>query len=196
MTDYFALLEQPRRPWLDPEELKQTFHAKSLRAHPDVQPQNGNVHATAPEFTQLNEGYQVLSDPKRRLQHLLALEGAAPDARSNTVPHDVEELFPAVAAVTQQAQSLVEKTANATSPLSRSLLKPQLLQVQKEIQDMLTMLESRHAEAVGRLQHLDSVWEDVRSTSLAELHELYLRFSYLGRWTVELQEKQMQLSVL
>jgi len=36
MTDYFALLEQPRAPWLDPAELKEVFHRKTLEQHPDA----------------------------------------------------------------------------------------------------------------------------------------------------------------
>ena len=30
MIDYFALLDQPRTPWLDLDKLKDTFHRKSL----------------------------------------------------------------------------------------------------------------------------------------------------------------------
>ena len=30
MTDYFALLDQPRRPWLDPDELKGTVRRAEL----------------------------------------------------------------------------------------------------------------------------------------------------------------------
>ena len=35
MTDYFALLNEPRRPWLDADLLKQTFLTLSAGAHPD-----------------------------------------------------------------------------------------------------------------------------------------------------------------
>ena len=35
MSDSFALLEKPRRPWLDPEELKESFHRLTAAAHPD-----------------------------------------------------------------------------------------------------------------------------------------------------------------
>ena len=82
MTDYFALLEQPRKPWLDPEQLKQKYHELARQSHPDE-----NV----------NEAYRVLADPKSRLQHLLALEGVAPAASSNEIPEELTDLFMAIA---------------------------------------------------------------------------------------------------
>ncbi|HWN95683.1 MAG TPA: hypothetical protein VNT99_11665 [Methylomirabilota bacterium] len=35
MTDAFALLKEPRRPWLDAEALKQKFLPLSAKVHPD-----------------------------------------------------------------------------------------------------------------------------------------------------------------
>ena len=194
MTDYFALLEQPRLPWLDPDELKQAFHRKSLRIHPDARAPSGDGGTAEAEFAQLNEAYKVLQDPKRRLQHLLALEGAAPVERSTTVPPDIEQLFAAVAAATQRAQATAEKNTKATSPLARSLLKPELLQVRTEIEDILAILQKQHVAAVDRLRDLTRRWEQRGEPTMAELHELFLRFSYLSRWISELQEKQVQLS--
>ena len=36
MTDYFNLLSEPRRPWLNPEALKQKFLNLSAEVHPDT----------------------------------------------------------------------------------------------------------------------------------------------------------------
>jgi DnaJ-domain-containing protein 1 len=35
VTDYFALLDEPRQPWLDEEALKAKFFALSTSVHPD-----------------------------------------------------------------------------------------------------------------------------------------------------------------
>ena len=35
MTDAFALLNQPRRPWVEVEALKETFLTRSTETHPD-----------------------------------------------------------------------------------------------------------------------------------------------------------------
>ncbi len=107
MTDYFALLDQPRRPWLDPEELKQVFHArKRWQTHPDAQTEPGGNET----FTQLNEAYQVLRDPKRRLHHLLSLEGSVPPTKNvSSASRTSKQLFPVVAALMQEIDGLVQK---------------------------------------------------------------------------------------
>jgi curved DNA-binding protein CbpA len=190
MTDYFALLDQPRRAWLEPDELKQAFHAKSRQLHPDSQP--GETADGA--FTALNEAYQVLLDPKRRIQHLLTLEGRSPP-RESAVPNDLATLFPVVAAVTQQIDVLARKTETATTPLTRSLLKPQMLAVQNRATETLDRLRQLHADATAQAQQL-SAGVALGEDDWAELQCLYLRFAYIGRWIAELQEKQMRLSSL
>ncbi len=188
MTDYFALLDQPRRPWLDLDELKQAFHAKSLALHPDTQ----HVAAADAAFAEVNEAYQLLQDPKRRIQHLLTLEGRPP-SRESTVPDDLAALFPVVAAVTQQIDALAQKAETATTPLTRSLLKPQMLAAQNSVTETLDRLRQLHADATARAQQL-SAPVALREDDWAELQRLYLRFAYLGRWIAELQEKQMRLA--
>ena len=69
-TDYFALLGEPRRPFLDPERVKETFHRLSLCQHPDQQ-QDGDPSG-GDDFARLNQAQQVLREPKARLKHLLA----------------------------------------------------------------------------------------------------------------------------
>ncbi|CAN5231754.1 hypothetical protein BH20VER2_BH20VER2_11800 [soil metagenome] len=186
MTDYFALLGQPRQPWLDPDELKQAFHTRSLESHPDTQPT-----AAGAEFTQLNEAYQTLQDPKRRLHHLLTLAGAAPQPAGNAVPREIAELFPVIATLTQDAAQVTAKIAAATSPLSSSLLQPQVLQVQRRVAAARASLQRLHDESTAQLQELNSVWDPGNAAVVAELQQLYLRFSYVTRWMKELQEHQL-----
>ena len=73
--DYFALLNEPRRPWLDEELLKAKFLELSSEVHPD------RIHG-APEgekqranqrFADLNSAYHCLREPKTRLQRQLRL---------------------------------------------------------------------------------------------------------------------------
>ena len=194
MTDYFALLDQPRRPWLDPDELKQAFHAKSLTAHPDAQRhEEGESSGNAGEaFSEVNEAYQVLQDPKRRIHHLLMLEGRASSDRQTSVPHQIEQLFSTVAGVTQQAEALVQKSEAATTPLSRSLLKPQVLKLQNSIGETLQQLSELHDVGVAELRRL-SANDVLADDDWAALRDLYLRFSYLTRWIAELHEKQSRL---
>ncbi|HVF72199.1 MAG TPA: J domain-containing protein [Chthoniobacterales bacterium] len=186
MTDYFAVLGQPRTPWLDPEELREAFHRKTLKAHPDV--------ATAGEphdFTALNEAYQVLQDPKRRLQHLLELEGTTP-AAGQPIPPDLEELFLRIGETTQHANTVVQKMRDTANALSRSLLKPEVMRAEGEVERLREKVETLLDNA--RLQSRELTREAAWRSDVARLSELYLRLSYLGRWKAQLDELQFQLS--
>ena len=88
MIDYFALLDQPRAPWLDLDELKEHYHQKTLLLHPDAQSNQPSGEANV-MFANLNEAYQVLQDPKRRLLHLLTLAGAAPSSTNQIIPQQL-----------------------------------------------------------------------------------------------------------
>jgi len=190
MTDYFALFEQPRRPWLDPEELKQVFHQKTLETHPDAQTEPGENET----FTQLNEAYQVLREPKRRLQHLLSLEKSAPATKNVPVPANIEQLFPVVAALMQEMDGLVQKLASA-SALSRSLVRPELLKTAGKARQMQAALTQLHDKAVAELRELSQSWLPGRMNHETELHSLYLQFAYVTRWLGELEEKRTQLRI-
>ena len=192
MIDYFALLAQPRRPWLDADQLKQAFHREALLSHPDAQiDQSGG--GSDQSFVQLNEAYQVLQDPKRRLHHLLSLTGDAPTKTPANTPEDIAELFPAVAAVTQRVAAVVQRSGATTNALSRSLLQPELLQAGDQLGGVLAQLSMLERNATDALEAADARWTD-EAPDTAELHRLYLRFSYLGRWRAELEARRTELA--
>ena len=180
--DFFALLEQPRAPWLDLAALKEVFHRKTLEHHPDAA-------ASGPEsqFAELNEAYQVLQDPKRRLHHLLSLENRAPSA-NQAVPGDLQELFLQIGALNQTATQLLEKTRVASSPLSKSLLKAEVVAAQKELSGVRDKVQELNAAAEARLRQ-------TKAEEIDELSVLYQRFAYLGRWSAQLDELAFQLTL-
>ncbi len=182
MIDYFALLDQPRVPWLDPEQLKEVFHARTRQSHPDAKPQSES------DFAELNQAYQVLSDPKRRLHHLLELRGEIPKNAPANVPSEIEALFPEIAAVTREADLLAEKLLISTNALSRSLLQTERVAMREKIAKLLTTIGHLRNKALVRLAALDAA-------DSTEMHALYLQFSYLNRWLQQLQEKQLHLSL-
>lgn len=185
MIDYFALLEQPRSPWLEPEKLKQLFHARTLHSHPDAQ----HERAVETEFAELNEAYRTLRDPKRRLQHLLALIGRPAAERSAVPPAEIENLFSTVAELTQKADAVMQKAAAASTALSTSLLKNESLAVQNELEKILVRLRELETEANAELRRLRGPWHP------SDLEKLYLRFSYLNRWIEQLEERKVRLSL-
>jgi curved DNA-binding protein CbpA len=191
MTDYFALLGQPRGPWLDPAALKEAYHRQTLHSHPDTAtPDHEN------DFAELNEAYQVLEDPKRRLHHLLSLENGAPPSANQVIPQDLQELFLLIGALTQRANALREKIRTASNALSRSLLKPQIVELEKEVSDLRRKVRELNDTANGQLREINSAWGDDRAGQVVPLSNLYITFAYLGRWSAQLDELAFQLSQL
>ncbi len=191
MTDYFALLEQPRAPWLDPASLKDAYHRQTLRSHPDTAAADNPQGA----FAELNEAYQVLQDPKRRLYHLLELEGDAPSPGDQTVPQELHDLFPAIGALAQRANLFLEKMKAASNALSRSLLKPQLLALQKETAELREKIQALSDATLDQLRVVNSSWGTNPPKELIRLTNLYFTFAYLGRWSAQLDEIAFQLSL-
>ena len=109
MTDHFALLGEARRPWLDPEKLKEKYHALSR---------------SAPPSAELNEAFRVLSDPKLRLHHLLKLEGADLTAGPAGAAA-VAELFWNTGTLLREIERWLLRQSAATSTLARALLQPE-----------------------------------------------------------------------
>ena len=194
MTDYFALLDQRRRPWLDSEGLKQAFHRKTLSDHPDAQRSAPDVAYAEAGFAQINDAYHTLQDPKLRLQHLLALEGHTAASRFDSVPDEIADLFPAIAAVTQDAVAVSEKATQATSALSRSLLTAERVQVRSRVDTLLERLRELQSAADTELQELSAVFEASGADTIGALHRLYVRYSYLRRWIGQLEEHQIRLA--
>jgi len=183
MTDYFALLEQARAPWLDPAELKEVFHRKTLEQHPDA-----SAAGSQNDFSKLNEAYQVLVDPKRRLHHLLELQGQTASSVGQLVPGDLQDLFLKIGAANQRAMTLLEKTRSASSALARSLLQPESARVRQEIENLRTKVRNLIEDAERELQ-------DTNLTEFDAIASLQQTFAYLGRWSSQLDELEFQLSL-
>jgi molecular chaperone HscB len=109
VTDYFALLAQPHRPWLDLEKLEEKYRELARQTHPDQSDRGTN------EFAEINEAYRTLRDPKSRLQHLLALKGHSLAISTTEVPADLADLFMKI------APALTRKDKNALDILSQEL---------------------------------------------------------------------------
>ena len=61
--DYYEVLEIPRS--ADEEEIKKSFRRKALQYHPDRNREEGATE----RFKEINEAYQVLSDPETRARY-------------------------------------------------------------------------------------------------------------------------------
>jgi len=201
MTDNFALLEEPRRPWLEAETLRQKFLTRSASLHPDKLPAAGEVEnrGATHSFAELNAAYQCLAEPKSRLVHLLELELGAKPKDVQHIPDALAELFAEVATACQGADGFLAGKARVTSPL---LLVPWFERGQEWVEKLKALqqkLNGLHEQLTGELQALDEKWMRTETGSRGELlgriEELYRLFGYFNRWDRQIQERVVQLSI-
>jgi len=201
MTDYFALLDKPRRPWLDSDSLKQKFLALAASIHPDRIHNADELEKAGAtrRYAELNAAYHCLAEPKSRLRHLLELELGAKPKDVQQIPAALADSFAEVATTCQDADIFLAEKGKTTSPL----LQVQLFERAQEWVDRLNSLQKRLNEwcetLTDELKSLDAQWsagDDVaRREILPKLEELYRLFGYLNRWNSQIQERIVQLSL-
>jgi curved DNA-binding protein CbpA len=190
MTDFFALLGEPRQPWLDLEALKQKYHQLTRTAHPDLWPGEPNA-----EFERINQAYRVLLDPKQRIHHLLALEASTAPAADHIVPVDLEELFLKTGKLAQDSKRVLEQLGSATGALSKSLLQGELLDLRSRTQEISNQLSRSYENCLAELRQLNALWKENRARAVTRLQLLYDQIAYLTRWITQVEEIQFQLSL-
>ena len=201
MTDYFSLLNEPRRPWLEPEALKQKFLELSANVHPDRVHHLGEAERAGAQerSTRLNAAYQCLRQPKDRLRHLLELEIGALPKDIQRVPSDLMDLSLEVGGACREADALLEQKSKATS----ALLKVQFFERGQEQIELLQALQQKIDVHLYTLTHalraLDAEWTAVpdpgkRADLIQRLEELYRLLSYFSRWTAQTGERIAQLA--
>jgi DnaJ-domain-containing protein 1 len=200
VTDYFALLNEPRRPWLNADVLKQKFLSLSATVHPDkIHSANESDKQTASKkFAELNAAYNSLLLPKSRLLHLLELERGAKPGDVQQIPPALADLFAQVAAVCRDADRFLAEKAKTVSPLLQVQLFERAQGWIEQLNALQKKLGSFHEELLANLKRLDSQWmAEVSShaTLLNDLEVLYRLFSYFNRWNAQIQERIVQLSI-
>jgi len=206
MTDYFALLDEPRRPWLEPDSLKARFLALAAKMHPD------RLH-NAPEaqkqaanqlYAELTSAYRCLREPNERLRHLLELElRSKPDAVRPIAEANMG-LYTEVSQVCRGVDQFLTERSQVTSPL----LKVRQFELAQGWTDKLRRWQQEiinRAEALGaELRGMNQAWESAppagsaarrASLPLERLEELYRESSYLQRWLAQVQERIVRLSI-
>jgi len=206
MTDSFALLNEPRRPWLDLDACKGRFLELSTATHPD------RAHG-APEaekekisslYAELNAAWRCLGDPKERLGHLLELELGRKPPGLQTTPAGALDLFMQVGRLCREADRFVAERSRATSPMIKAQFFIQGLEWTDQLQTLQGAIRSKQGELDDELRSLNPIWAAApppgnpgraSALPLARLEELYRLSSYLARWNAQVQERVVQLSL-
>jgi DnaJ-domain-containing protein 1 len=201
MTDHFALLNEPRRPWLDADLLKQKFLALASDAHPDrVHGASESERAEVTQrYTQLNAAFNCLAEPKLRLLHLLELELGAKPKDIQQIPAALADLFAEIAEDCRSADEFLAEKSRTTSPL----VQVQLFGRGQDWVEKLNILQNKLNELretlMNALRSLDAQWNSANAVSrreiLPKVEELYRLFSYFNRWNSQIQERVVRLSL-
>jgi hypothetical protein len=193
VTDYFALLDEPCRPWLDEERLKSRFFNLSASVHPDHAhslPEK-EKKAAHHRYTELNAAYNCLREPKERLRHLIELRTGKKPASVQQVPDALVDIFFEIGKACREADEFLKRKASVTSPLllvnifeQGQLLSECLIKLRQD-------LALRQEQLGAELKELNDDWEQ----NLVRLERIQQTLSYLHRWSAQLHERIAQLAL-
>lgn len=199
MIDYFALLGEPRRPWLDSELLKQKFLALSSSVHPDRVHNLGEAERAAAQerYTDLNAAYNCLREPRERLHHLLDLERGALSKDVQRIPGELMDISLEVGQACREADAFLAEKAKVTSPLLQVTFFERSEGFRDKLQGLRQKIEGLNNRLNEELKQVDDSWQaslEKRGSLLPRLEELHRLFSYFARWTAQIQERIVRLS--
>ncbi len=206
MTDAFAILSEPRRPWLDADVLKARFLPLATAVHPD------RVHAAseaekaaaAERYAALNSAFNILREPRERLLHLLELEAGAKPGDIQRIPPGTMDLFVEVGQTCRDADAFLAKKSTATSPMLKLRLMQEGLEWADTLQGLQNRVNARRDELTAELRAMNAAWDAAppvgsldraSALPLERLEQIYRAVSYVARWTEQLSERVVQLAI-
>jgi curved DNA-binding protein CbpA len=206
VTDFFALLALPRRPWLDPEEVNARFVALSAEAHPDRvfhAPAEQKIAANQ-QFAELNAACRCLRDPKERLRHLLELERGAKLQNLERLPSAAVDFYYELGQALKQADAFLEQRGEIVSPLAKVQRFEAAMGWRDRLEQLQSRLGARRGELEAEIRALNEPWDAappngsaarVGLLPLDRLENIYRDFSYVVRWSGQIRDRIVQLSV-
>jgi molecular chaperone HscB len=187
-SDYFAMLELPRKLWIEMGSLEQKFLQLSWKLHPDnfVKASEEEREISLKRSSELNDAYRTLRDPVTRVEYLLSIEGTRKEGehKQQAPPELLEEVF-------ELNESLDELREAKDSGGDTASLKHRLEAAQKSFEEKLK-------EVDGQLQTAAKDWDKAvdaqadeasRKTAMGKLNELLNRRSYIRNLVVNVQRE-------
>ena len=205
MTDSFSLLDEPRRPWLDAEALKQKFLPLSSAAHPDRihSAPEAEKQAATNRYAEINAAYNTLREPRDRLLHLIELESGAKPSDIQRIPPGTMDLFVEVGQLCRDVDAFQAERGQVTSPLLKVKMFERSMEWTDQLQALQGRINARRDELTTELQQMNAIWETAPATGspsraaalpLERLEQIYRVFSYIARWSEQIQERHVQLA--
>lgn len=176
------MLGLPRRPYLEEEALKETYHRRAALLHPDA------VTGGTEEFRELQEAFATLSDHGRRLRHLQEL--VFPDFQKTASPGVHGELFLTIGQAVQAAQDVLKRKEKTQSAVARALLIGEIAGAGERIRGALREVETVRKRLRAELAALDERWPAVEAEAIDSLAS---QLTFLSRWHSELAEWEFRI---
>ena len=187
MLDHFAILQLPRRPWLDPATVREAFQRLAGAAHPDAA-------GVAGVFAGINTAHGVLREASSRLQHLLELE--YPDVSpSGGIPAELGERFMEVATLQREAETFLHQLDGASSPLGKALLTADRAVQKRDVEKLARTLERDEEALLARLQMEDTIWDVRNADTPVRLISMQQEAVFLKRWQEQVRETLLKLTL-
>lgn len=204
--DAFAILGQPRQPWLDPDALKSRFLLLSTEAHPDRfhHLSLSEREVAGEQFGELNTAYNCLRDTKTRLQLLLHVEQGRKPREIQAFPDALMSQFAEVSQACRQVDRFLTQKEHTASPLLKAALAEQGMGWSDQLEATLANLQAKQTALETELKEMNRKWETAPPTGsperlpwlpLARLEEIYRDISYLARWTGQIRERLVQVGL-
>jgi DnaJ-domain-containing protein 1 len=196
MTDYFALLNETRRPWIDPDILKEKFLALSAQFHPDRFHglPDAERKSAGERYAEINAAYNCLREPKERVRHLLELELGAKPADIQRVPQEMMDAMFEIGRLCQEADAFIAEKSKVTSPVLKVQWFERGHAWMEKLNAQQQKINARREELSKELAAMNPAWESNSTRPLERLDAIYRLLGYLGRWSGQLQERVVQLS--
>jgi DnaJ-class molecular chaperone len=190
MVDYFALLNFPRTPWIEAEDVQKRFLELSAPMHPD------RVHGLSAaekeeanwKFAELNKAATTLRDHKQRLQHLIALETGAASGAAQNISGEFVELFGRVGEVCRKVDVFLSERGKATSPMVQAQLFGRGLELSEVVSELQGKVAEVKARAEEELKGIGERWGEERK-EWGRVAELGHVFAMISKWEGQLRER-------
>jgi curved DNA-binding protein CbpA len=192
--DPFALFGLEAAPGLDEAALKERFARMTAESHPDKFQNAGDTEKAEVEtrYAELNRAYQTLAEPRARLLALYELSQGAKPRDVQRIPPGTMDLFIEVGKICRTADEFLEKRGEASGALARAALMEEEMSLQEAMQALAGRLAALGETLGAELAALDAAWRGGKKDATA-LEALYRKFSYLGRWRQQLEEREIAL---
>jgi len=122
---------------------------------------------------------------------LLELEVGRKPATVQQVPAELVELFFEIGQTTRAADEFLKRRASITSPLLLVDLFDEGQNISERLAGLRDNLAARRNQLINELQILNDDWQQ----RLERVEQMQQTLSYLHRWTAQLQERIVQLTL-